>query len=217
MMNTGLAGVLTGGGAAQGMLQVEAAQAGLHRGLAVGRGPCRGQPAIAARTEMEGALARFLEDKLVIDHPALAAAPFGRLVLVDAGPDRVDAVHIATVHILDGEKDLTAVRIKAVPRSAAAAARNRRGGAGGRRRSGPRGCGVDHGARVDQLVGQAQLGARRLAPCRLAVAFAFDRGGVDEVTDAIAKAAQEKPGRRSPMAGKKRRLIDDAEADLPGG
>ena len=83
--------------------------------LAVGRGPCRGQPAISARPEMEGALARLLEDELVIDHPALAVAPFGRLVLVDAGPDRVDAVQVATVHILDGEKDLTAVRIKAVP------------------------------------------------------------------------------------------------------
>src|SRR3954447_21916916 len=85
-------------------LQVETAHAGLHRALAVGRGPGRAQPAIGARAEAQRTLALLLEHELVVDEPALAAAPFSRLVLVDARPDRVNGIEVATPKILDGEK-----------------------------------------------------------------------------------------------------------------
>src|SRR5882724_76378 len=158
------------------MPQVEVAQAALHRGFAVGRGPGCTQSAIGARPEAQCALALFLEDELIVDKVAPAAAPFGGLVLVDPRPDRVDGVEVVAAHILDSEEDLAAVRIEPVPGLAAAvtAACDRRGGAGLRRSSGGRCGGMRRSAWPDEFVRQAQVGTRRLAPSRLANPLAFN-------------------------------------------
>src|SRR5947209_1225229 len=109
------------------MQQVEGAQTCLHRGLAVGRGPRRAQPAIGPRLEAQCALALLVKDELVVDEMALAAAPFGRFVLVDTRPYRIDRIQILSANIVHGEKDLTTVRVEAVPSFALApvGARNR--------------------------------------------------------------------------------------------
>src|SRR5437867_4554627 len=153
------------------MLQIEAAQTGWHRGLAVGRSPGCAQPAVRPRPEAQRALALFLKDELVVDEAALAAAPFGRLVLVDAGPDGVDGVEVAAARILDGEENLPAVRVEPVPSlaTAPAAARGRcRGGARRRRSSGCGRRGTQRSAGMSELVRQAELGARPLSPSGLA-------------------------------------------------
>src|SRR5262247_3836393 len=100
-------GRLTSFGAARQMQQVEGAQAGLHRGLAVGRGPSRAQPAIGAWPEAQSALALLVEHEFVVDETALAAAPFGRFVLVDARPNRIDRIEVPSANILYDEKNLT--------------------------------------------------------------------------------------------------------------
>src|SRR5260370_120821 len=83
--------------------------------LVLAAGPGCAQPAIGTRPKVQGTLTLFLEHDLVIDEAAFAAAPFRRLVLVDAGPDRIDGRHFGAVRLLDGEKHLSAVGIKSVP------------------------------------------------------------------------------------------------------
>src|SRR6476646_11987703 len=107
-----------------------------HRGLAVSRDPSRGEPAILARMQPQRALALFVEDKAVLDDPALAPGPGGGVLVVDARADRVHRAQIVAMRGLDPEQDLAAVRIKPVQDIAEAAARlaDGRGRAG---RAGP--------------------------------------------------------------------------------
>src|SRR2546421_11615149 len=97
------------------MLQVDAAKARFHRGLAVGRGPGCAQAAVAARPKMQHALALFLKDELVIGEAAVAAAPFGRFVLVDPRPDGGDSRYFGAVRLPHGAKHLTPARVKSLP------------------------------------------------------------------------------------------------------
>src|SRR5215469_1014243 len=181
------------------MLEVEAAQAGLHRGLAVGRGPGCTQPAIGARPKTQCALALFLEHKLTIGETAFTTAPLRGFVLIDPGADRVHGANLAAVGVLDREEHLAPVGIKPVPRLArtgsAAAHPARR-----RRASHRRGGGVQSGSRMDELVWQPHLAARRFSPGRFANALAFDLVGVEKIADATAEAAQKQARRRCPMA-----------------
>src|SRR5437660_11608732 len=87
-----------------------------HRGFAVGRNPGNPEAAILARAQPDRALARLLEDKGVVVALALAAGPGGRMLGVDAGPDRVDRAQIVAMHRFDAEQDLPTVRVEAVPR-----------------------------------------------------------------------------------------------------
>src|SRR5207302_1629050 len=86
-----------------------------HRGLAVGRDPGRREAAILARMQPQGALALFLEDKGLVDDPALAPRPGGGMLVVDARPDRIDRGQIVAAHGFDPEQNLAAVRVEAVP------------------------------------------------------------------------------------------------------
>src|SRR5262252_1811241 len=152
------------------MLEVEVAQPSLHRGLAVGGCPGCAQPAIGARAKTQGTLALFVKYKIIIDEMTPSAAPFRRFVVVNARPDGVNGRELGAVRLLDGEKHLTPIRIKPVPRltpARPAACRSRR-----RRTSCCSGSGVP-GPWMDEFVRQAHLGTWRLSPGRLAHALAF--------------------------------------------
>src|SRR5258707_2557432 len=86
-----------------------------HRSLAVGRDPGRGKPAILTRTEADRALAGLLEHKGIVVDMTLASRPGGRVLLIDARPDRVDRGQVVAMHRFDPKQDLAAVRIKPVP------------------------------------------------------------------------------------------------------
>src|SRR5207302_8544069 len=64
-----------------------------HRGLAVSRDPSRGESAILARMQPQRALALFLEDKAVLDDPALASGPGGGWLFIETRPHRLYDVH----------------------------------------------------------------------------------------------------------------------------
>src|SRR5580704_15359127 len=113
-----------------------------HRGLAVGRDPGRREATILAWMQPQGALALLLEDKAVVDDPALASRPGRGMLVVDARPDRIDRGQVVAAHGFDPEQDLAAVRVEAVPGVAKAARHlaavggwagraGRRGGSGG--------------------------------------------------------------------------------------
>src|SRR5437764_12141096 len=140
-----------------------------HRGLAISRDPSRGQSAILARMQPQRALALFLEDKAVLNDPALAPGPGGGVLVVDARADRVHRAQIVAMRGLDPEEDLAAVRIKAVPDIAEAAGRlavgGGRAGRAGRGRGGRR---VAPQLWIGKLGRQFQLGARGRAPDRFA-------------------------------------------------
>src|SRR5215469_10764764 len=143
------------------MRQVEAAQTRFHRSLAVGRRPGSAEATIGARTKVERALALFLEDKLAVDEATFAPAPFRRFVFVDPGSDRIYSRHVTADAVLDGQKNLAAVRVEPVPRLM------RAGRATGRRISRRRAAcrrrgGLQSRPRMSELLGQAHLRARRL-------------------------------------------------------
>src|SRR5205823_31908 len=68
-----------------------------------------------ARVQTQRALAFFLEDEAVLDDTALAPRPGRRVLVVDAGPDRIDRGQIVAMYGFDPEQNLAAVWIKAVP------------------------------------------------------------------------------------------------------
>src|ERR1041384_1921173 len=94
-----------------------------HRGLAVRRDHRRRQPPILPRMQPQRALALFLEDKAVLDDPALAPRPGGGVLVVDARANRVDRAQIVAMRGLDPKQNLAAVRVEAEPDIAEAAGR----------------------------------------------------------------------------------------------
>src|SRR5262249_38295088 len=129
----------------------------------------------------------------------------------DPGTDGVYRGEPLLMLLLDGHENLPAIWVEPIPgivhRRGAAEGSRGRGGADRwrhRGRSSPR---------TEKLLGQAQLGARRLAPCRPANQLALERISVEKISDATAETAQEETGRRCPMANEKGGLIDDRKAE----
>src|ERR1051325_11901287 len=69
------------------------------------------------------ALALFLEDKTILNDPALAPRPGGGVLVVDARANRVDRAQIVAMRGLHPKQNLAAVRVEAVPDIAEAAGR----------------------------------------------------------------------------------------------
>ena len=180
-----------------------------HRGLAVGRDPDRGEPAVLARAELQGALPGLLEDEAVIGDAALAAAPDSVVLAVDAGADRIDGGQLIALGRFDPEQNLAPVRVEAVPDiaepdrclaapcgrapepvavTADSAARGARGSA------------MSGGSFRSALGIVPQRGAQTISPLRSSL--------VREIADAVAEAPQEQPARRGPMRRQIGRLID---------
>src|SRR5947207_14029245 len=86
-----------------------------HRGLAVSRDPSRGESAILARMQPQRALALFLEDKAVLDDPALASGPGSGVLVIDTRADCIDRAQMVALRGLYPEQDLAAVGVETVP------------------------------------------------------------------------------------------------------
>src|SRR5262249_42697217 len=70
---------------------------------------------------------------------------------------------------------------------------------------------------MSELVRQAEFGAWRLPPGRLANALAFELVGIHEIANAAAETTQKQATGRRPTTGEKGRLIDHREAELARG
>src|SRR5207244_9224873 len=99
------------------------------------------------------ALALFLEDEVVIDDPAFAPAPFGRLVAFDPGADGVYRGEPLPVLLFDGDENLPTIGVKPIPGIMHRAGPT--GGGRGHRRADRRRCGGRCRQWAEKLVGEA--------------------------------------------------------------